>query len=320
MPYNFWQKLNHPILALAPMVDVSDSAFRQICKKWGADVVYSEMISADAVIHNSAKTLAMMDHHSSEQPLVVQLMGKVPKVMAEAAKVAEAKGAAGIDINFGCPAKKITKNACGAVLMRNLDQCRNLIQATIKAVDVPVSIKTRTSINYGGQKITVLDLLDKISDLSVAAIMVHGRSFEALFDKPYKAEVIAQVKEKFIDRPVLANGGVTSIASAKNVLEQTKADGLGLARSVIGAPWVFRQIGQYLRLGHYDLIAWPVIKKVIISHVELFDKFRGPVRFQAIRRHLTHYIAGRVGASAMRKRLVQVNSVQDVKDILASSE
>ena len=321
---NFWQTLPRPILALAPMVGVTDSAFRQMSKKWGAHVVYSEMIASEALVRSIPKAIAMLDHDPFEYPLVAQLMGNDPRVLAWAARIAEARGVSGIDINFGCPAHKIARNYCGAVLMRNLDLCRRLIDATLAAVSIPVSIKVRVSINARDEHgtktgtITINDFLEKIADLPVAAIMVHGRSFEDPFEGGIRLAMIKSVKELFTKGPVLANGGLTIIESSQDILEQTGADGLGLARSAIGRPWIFKQISQYLHTGAYDSMVWEEIKFAINEHAQCFELLRNTAPFKEIRRHLTHYISGHSHASQMRQRLVQANSALEVSQILAA--
>ncbi|MDP2816553.1 MAG: tRNA-dihydrouridine synthase [Rectinemataceae bacterium] len=322
MSTNFWKQLDRPILALAPMVGITDSAFRLLARQWGADVVYSEMISADALVHNAKKAHAMMDHETAEFPLVVQLMGNEPAVLAKAARMAADRGVSGIDINFGCPAHKIARNFCGAMLMRDLDRCRRLIVATIEAVDIPVSIKVRVSIkkerSHGMEPshITILDFLEKVSDLPIAAIMVHGRSFEDPFDGGVRVDMIRAVKERFNSGPVIANGGITTIESSAQLLEETGADGIGLARSVIGKPWLFRQIRQYLETGTYEAMEWDMIQSTVIDHAMLFDRLRGDVPFVSIRKHLSHYVRGIDGASALRQKLVLASSSSEVASIL----
>jgi tRNA-dihydrouridine synthase B len=324
MQNNFWNNLRRPVLLLAPMVGVSDTAFRQLCKGFGADVVYSEMISADALVRNAEKALAMLAHDTSEYPFVVQLMGNKPNVLGEAARVAEKAGASGIDINFGCPAHKIARNDCGVMLMRDLDRCRDLLSAVLDAVDIPISIKARVSIKpsqahksiQGSSPITILDMIQKVSDLPIAALMLHGRSFEDSFDGGIRHNAIAEAKKIFKTGAVFANGGITSVESSRDILDSTGADGLGLARSVIGKPWLFKQIRDYLDTGSYTPVEWPEIKSVIIEHAELFERTRGKTPFKEVRRHLTHYVKGHERASEIRQKLVTVESVSDIRIIL----
>lgn len=324
---NFWSRIPRPILALAPMVGVTDSAFRQVARRWGADVVYSEMISADAIVHKAPKALRMLQHVPSEYPMVVQLMGRNPAVMGEAAHVAEAAGASGIDINFGCPANKIARNFCGAMLMRDLDLSRSLIIAAIEAVSIPVSIKMRVSISAGKnvqagsakKVITIHDFLNHVSDLSISAIMVHGRSFEDPFDGRVDTEMIKGVKEIFHTGPVLANGGLTSIESARQFLDETAADGIGIARMAIGRPWIFKQVRQYLETEKYEELSWLQIKMALLEHVQIFDKYRDAIPFREIRKHLTHYVRGHEHASELRRTLVRADSALDVASVIQNS-
>ena len=168
------------------------------------------------------------------------------------------------------------------MLMRDLDLSRRLIEAVISAVKLPVSIKVRVSIrkdpsNPARGHITINDLLEKIADLPIAAVMVHGRSFEDSFEGGIRAEMIASVKERFTKGPVLANGGVTDVESSRVVLQKTGADGLGLARIAIGRPWIFKQIKDFLATGQYDDMQWESIKETILQHAELFDRHRGRI-------------------------------------------
>lgn len=319
---NFWNQLDRPILALAPMVGITDSAFRLLARQWGADIVYSEMISADALVHGARKAHAMMDHDAAEYPLVVQLMGREPDVLARAARMVQDRGVSGIDINFGCPAHKIARNECGVMLMRDLDRCRELIAATIEAVSIPVSIKARVSIRSDQangstrDRISILDLLEKIVDLPVAALMLHGRSFEDSFDGGVRYDLMKAAKERFTGGPVVVNGGITDVESSATFLAQTGADGIGLARSVIGKPWLFKQIKDYLKTGSYEPVQWDGVQQTLLDHVALFDRLRGETPFQEIRKHLSHYVRGIEGASALRQKLVRANSSSEVAAIL----
>lgn len=324
MSTNFWNNLPRPILALAPMVGITDSAYRRLAKKWGADVVYSEMIASEALVRKIPKALKMMEYVTEEQPLVVQIMGNNPKIISEAAKMIEAHGAAGVDINFGCPAHKIARNFCGVMLMRDLKLSHDIIAAAIDAVSIPVSIKVRISINAADNppagrprdKVTIIDFLRAIDDLAVAAIMIHGRSFEGSFNGAINTEIIKEVKSIFSRGPVLANGGLTTIESSRDILQATGADGLGLARSVLGKPWVFRQIRDYLSTGEYQAATWEEIKQAMQDHTDWFYQLYGAEHFHPMRRHLAHYIKGQPNASELRAQLVRVESPDEVKNIL----
>jgi len=308
---NFWTKLKKPIIALAPMAGVTDSAFRQMCKIYGADVVYSEMISVDALAHNSAKTLRMLDFNKKEKPIVIQLFGKKPELFALAAKLVEKKGVDGIDINFGCPAPKIFKCGGGASLMRDLDLCYEIIKATCLAIKIPVSIKIRRSVG----KVIALDLVKIIKDLPVAAIMIHGRSYEQGYSGEVDLAMIKKVKQNF-KGIVLGNGEIINPFKAKEMLDKTKVDGIGLAQGVLGKPWLFKQVKDYLKTGKYKEINLTQIKKAALEHAALNYKLKGKQGILEMRKHLAWYCKGFSGASLLRQKLIRVNNLKEIKDIL----
>jgi tRNA-dihydrouridine synthase len=342
---NFWKKFKKPILALAPMAGITDSAFRLLCKNFGADVVYSEMTSVDGLYYKGKKTMAMLEFNKKEQPFVVQLFGKKPELFSKAAKIVESSGAAGIDINFGCPARKVVAHGGGVTLMRDLNLCYELIQATVEAVEIPVSVKIRTAINLnrttpspslkrrgnddgrttplirgarGVKKVTALNFVKKIRDLPVAAVMVHGRSYEQGFkgdinDIDFK--MIKEVKKRF-KGIVLANGRINSPEDAKILLNKTGADGVGLARGLYGKPWLFKQIKDYLTTGQYSKPNFSEIKKIALKHAKLLYKTKGKKGMFEIRKHLAWYIKGFEGASEMRKKLMLVKSVYEIEKTL----
>jgi len=308
---NFWQKLKKPIIALAPMAGITDSAFRQICKKYGADVVYSEMISVDALAHNSQKTLAMLKFSKKEKPIVIQLFGKKPELFARAAKLVEQKGADGVDINFGCPAHKVFKGGGGASLMKDLDLCYEIIRVTCSAVKIPVSIKIRSSVG----KVTALDLVKKIKSLPVAAMMIHGRSYAQGFSGEIDLAMIKKVKENFSGL-VLGNGGIINPLRAKEMLDKTGVDGIGLAQGVLGKPWLFKQVKDYLKTGKFKEFNLAQIKKTALEHAALNYKLKGKQGILEMRKHLAWYFKGFPGASDLRQKLIRVNSLKEIKEIL----
>ncbi|MFA5070011.1 MAG: tRNA-dihydrouridine synthase family protein [Patescibacteria group bacterium] len=311
MAKNFWQKSGKPILALAPMAGITDSAFRQICREYGADVLYSEMTSADGLFYGGKKTLELLKFNKKERPLVIQLFGKRPEKFTAAAAQVENSGASGIDINFGCPAKKVVAHGGGVTLMKNLDKCYEIIIHTLKGTSLPVSVKIRTSINDRGGKITAIDFIKRINALPVAAIMIHGRSYEQEFAGPVDYEMIKKAKT-MVSVPVLANGGINKPEEAKIMLEKTKADGLGLARGVRGRPWLFQQIKDYLGAGRYQEFHWEQIKKVMLRHAELAFQSKGEYGLVELRKHLAWYVSGQPDASKLRQKLVITSSISSI--------
>ena len=313
---NFWLSLRKPILALAPMAGITDSAFRQLCKKQGADVVYTEMISADGLHYNSKKTLKLLEFSQKEKPIVAQLFGKDPEKFIKATKIVTKLGFDGIDINFGCPARKVVGHGGGVTLMRNLDICYQIIKNVCDHTPLPVSIKIRSSINQKDKdgKITALDLLKKIKDLPITTIMIHGRSYE----KPFVGEIdyaMAKKVKKAFAGLVLANGNITNPEIAQKTLELTNTDGLGLARGLYGRPWLFKEIKDCLKNEKHKEKTWAEIKKIALQHAKLNYKSKGNHEIIEMRKHLIFYSKGQKQAKEMRKDLVRSESIEDIKKI-----
>ena len=306
---NFWQKLNKPIYSLAPMAGVADSAFRQICKKFGADVVYSEMISATAIVYNSKKTLELMEFGKIERPYVIQLFGSKPEHFAIAAKFITKKVKPdGIDINFGCAVKKVTKQGAGIALMANLKLARQVIEATINNTDLPVSIKIRSQVG----KITALDFLKHLSDLDIKAVMIHGRTSTQGNSGSVNYKIIKQAK-KYFKGIILANGGVKDKKSADELLKLTGADGIGIGQGALGKPWIFKEVKSPqppLSRGSNEIL------KVALKHAELAYRLKDKEGIIEMRKHLCWYVNGMQNASELRKDLVKVESLNDIKKIL----
>lgn len=314
---NFWHKLKSPILALAPMAGVSDSAFRQMCKYYGADVVYTEMVSADGLYYDSKKTLKLLKFKRSEKPIVIQLFGKNPDTFKKAAQICEKHGFDGIDINFGCPARKVVAHGGGVTLMRNLPKCKELIEAAMSGTKLPVSIKVRASIKQdkSDKRITALDFVRYIKDLPVAAIMIHGRPHENPFSAPIDYEMIKKVKKEF-KGVVLGNGGINTPEEAKMMMEKTGADGVGLARGLYGKPWLFEQVRDYIEKGEYKEYGRKDVNKAILRHAKIALKAKGEHGLIELRKHLLWYVAGFMGAKKLRSELVKIRTIADIKKVL----
>ena len=331
---NFWTQLKKPILALAPMAGVTDTPFRQMCKRYGADVIYTEFASVDALCHGNTKTREMIAFEPSEQPVVCQIFGSKPELYYKSVKILAEMGFSGVDINFGCPAYKVVKSGGGVKLMRNLNLCEELVQAACEGSQLPVSIKIRASIRHDvntrdkveGEdeldkyecvvdKVTALDLVNKIKHLPVTTIMLHARSYEQPFDGEPDLQMVKEVR-KIWPGILLANGGINSPEKAKEVLEETSADGVGIARGSWGRPWIFQQIKDYLATGQYKTLAWDEIKQVLQQHAELALLVKGSYGLIEFRKHLVWYVKGFPGASELRAKLVQVKSITEVKEII----
>jgi len=313
---NFWLSIRKPILALAPMAGITDPAFRELCRKQGADVVYTEMVSADGLHYDSKKTLELLKFSKKEKPIVVQLFGKDPEKFIKATQIVTKLGFDGIDINFGCPAKKVVGHGGGVTLMRNLELCYDIIKNVCDHTPLPVSIKIRSSINKKDKsgKITALDLLKKIKDLPITTIMIHGRSYEKPFIGEIDYEMVRKVKESF-SGIVLANGNITSPEIAQKTLKLTKTDGLGLARGLYGRPWLFKEIKNFIKNGKYKEKSWVQIKKIALEHAKLNFKTKGDFGIIEMRKHLIFYSRGQKQAKEMRKDLVRVETIDQIKKV-----
>lgn len=308
---NFWADLKNSIqgggaiYALAPMAGITDSAFRQICKSFGADIVYSEMASVNALVHSPKKTLEMLKFSKVERPYVVQLFGSEPKNFIKAVKIVEDKiKPDGIDINFGCPVPKVARQKAGAELMKDLKLSREIIKAVIEDSRLPVSIKIRSQ---AGQ-VSALDFLKNIKDLDVKAVMIHGRSLKQGFSGPVNYKIIKEAK-KYFKGAILANGGVQSFESAKELLNKTGAHGLGIARGTLGRPWIFKAV----RTGQSVERSPRPIFRIALKHAKLAQKLKGKQAVIEMRKHLGWYVQGLPGAKKLRKDLVRVESIGDIE-------
>jgi nifR3 family TIM-barrel protein len=301
------------------MAGVTDAAFRSICSKTGADVVYSEMANVTALKHQPRKTLEMLRSFPGQSPYVIQLFGNDPSEFAQAAElltqekevkrmgISDYCSPAGIDINFGCPVPKVAKSGAGAELFKDFNNSYRIIKAVIESTDLPVSIKTRAA----AHRRDVLEFLEFIKDLDVAAVMVHGRTLSQGFSGKVDVDKMKRVKEKF-NGVVLANGGITDQQDAWEILKETKADGVGVARGAMGNPWIFEDIKnkKTARREAEDIYG------TALEQAESAYRMKGERGIMEMRKHLCWYVSGLPGASKIRKELVSVNSIQDIRKIL----
>ncbi|MFA4999757.1 MAG: tRNA-dihydrouridine synthase family protein [Patescibacteria group bacterium] len=314
MPVDFWKKLNRrsqPILALAPMAGFTDSVFRQLCKKYGADVLYSEMASATALYYSTRDnaTLELLRfERRKEKYYVVQLFGSDPEHFAAATRIiAEKIKPDGIDINFGCPVPKVCRQGAGAALMKDLKNSRAVVEAVLANTDLPVSIKIRTKAG----SIDALEFLKNISDLPVAALMIHGRTLAQGFVGAPDFKIVKKARQYF-KGVILANGGINNLTEARVALKESGADGLGLARGVLGRPWLFKEIkeNKEIKLKPREIF------KIMLGQAAAVEKQKGQSGILELRKHLAWYAKGLPGAARLREKLVKVNSLEEVKNVL----
>ena len=289
-------------LAVAPMAGVTDRPFRMLCKRMGAGYAVSEMVASDPSLRDTAKSRRRTDHTGEAAPIAVQIAGADPSQMADAARHNVARGAQIIDINMGCPAKKVCNAAAGSALLSNEKLVAAILHAVVRAVDVPVTLKMRTGSTPSARNAVAIARIAQ--DAGVAALAVHGRTRACLFNGPVEYDTIRAVK-RAVTIPVFANGDVETPERARAVLACTAADGLMIGRPAQGRPWIFREIAHYLATG--DTLAPPTVaeaRSVILEHLDDHYSFHGDsTGVRTARKHLHWYTAGLAGAAEFRQRI-----------------
>ncbi len=272
-------------VALAPMEDVTDPSFRLICKEQGADMTYTEFVSAYALIRNIAATTRKLHIDDRERPTAIQIYGREVEPMVEAARiVAEAKPDI-LDINFGCPVKKVAGKGAGAGMLRDIPKMLEITRAVVRAVDIPVTVKTRTGWDHENR--IIVDLAEQLQDCGIAALTVHGRTRSQMYTGRADWEMIARVKENpRLTIPVIGNGDLTTGADVEEAFSRYGVDGVMVGRASIGAPWVFREIKSHLAGNIYTpspAEMFALIRRQIRESIDRIDEYRGILH---IRRHL----------------------------------
>lgn len=294
---------NHKIsnkLILAPMAGVTDRPFRQLCRDLGAGMAVSEMVGSTSLIRGSAKTLRRANHEGETAPRSVQIVGFDPKMMAEAARINEAMGAEIIDINMGCPAKKVCNMASGSALLRDEPLIAQILEATVNAVKIPVTLKIRTGWSVetkNGPRVAKI-----AEDCGIQALSVHGRTRNCFFKGEAEYETIALIKQS-VNIPVIANGDINTPQKAKYVLDKTGADAVMIGRAAQGRPWIFREIDHYL--SHGTLAPEPKISEIaeiLTRHIEnLYQFYDEYIGVHMARKHVSWYSKGQPNAGKFRE-------------------
>ena len=304
-------EIDDPIV-LAPMSGVTDMPFRRLVKRAGAGLVVSEMIASRAMVRAARKTMKMATHCADEYPISVQLAGCEPDVMAEAARINEDFGATIIDINMGCPVKKVTNGDAGSALMRDLGLASKLLEVTVKAVNIPVTLKMRTGWDDASQNAPQLAKIAE--DCGIQAIAVHGRTrcqfYKGRADWPF----IASVKDA-VNIPVFGNGDVVSVDDAKKLLEDSGADGILVGRGTYGRPWFLNQISHYLKTG--ERLADPTVEaqmEIVLEHFDaIVSHYGAQPGVKIARKHLGWYSKGLSNSAEFRQEVFQLDTPDAVK-------
>ena len=277
---------DRPVM-LAPMEDVTDRSFRLICKELGADMVYTEFVSADALIRNIDSTTRKLFIDDRERPTAIQIYGREVEPMVEAAKIAEQARPEILDINFGCPVKKVAGKGAGAGMLRDVPKMLEITRAVVDAVKIPVTVKTR--LGWDHENKIIVDLAEKLQDCGIQALTVHGRTRSQMYTGEADWDMIAKVKANpRLKIPVIGNGDITTPERLKEAFERSGVDGVMVGRASIGAPWVFHDMKQYMLHGDdYPKLSvarkFDIIRRQISESISNIDEYRGILH---IRRHL----------------------------------
>lgn len=302
---------------LGPMAGVTDLPFRLLCKEQGAGLVCMEMVSAKGILYNSKNTESLLEIHSKEMPVSLQLFGSDPKIVSEMAKRIEDRPFAILDINMGCPVPKVVKNGEGSALMKNPKLVYELVSKVVKAIQKPVTVKIRKG--FDETCINAVEIAGIIEEAGASAVAVHGRTREQYYSGRADWDIIRQVKEA-VSIPVIGNGDVTSGEKAISMREQTGCDGVMIARGAQGNPWIFSELIEYEKTG--VLPSRPKIedvKAMMLRHARLQLEQKGAyVGIREMRKHVAWYTKGLHGAAKLRGVINGLESYEELENILTS--
>lgn len=290
---------------LAPMEDVTDPSFRYICKQFGADMVYTEFISADGLIRDGGKSVKKLDIYDYERPVGIQIYGNAVEPMVEAAKRAEAAAPEVIDINFGCPVKKIAGRGAGSGMMKDVPLMVEITKSIVEAVKIPVTVKTR--LGWDEESKNIEDIALRLQDIGVSALTIHGRTRAQMYSGEADWSLIGKVKNNpLIKIPIIGNGDITSAQKAKEMFDRYGVDAIMVGRATYGRPWIFKEIKSYLESG--ELMVQPsVVERVELAkeHLKKSIEIKGEkVGVLEMRRHLSCYFKGLPSFKETRMKLV----------------
>ena len=310
-------ELNNPFI-LAPMAGVCDLPFRLLCKEKGAALVCTEMISAKAIFYNNKNTEELLTIDKNEGPVSLQLFGSEPELMAEMAKRIEDRGFEILDFNMGCPVPKVVNNGEGSALMKNPVLAGKIIEAMAKAISKPVTVKIRAG--FDEEHINAVEIARIAQESGAAAVTVHGRTREQYYSGKANRDVIRDVKNA-ISIPVIGNGDIDSYESAKHMLEYTGCDGVAIGRGAEGNPWIFEELIAGASGIEYTRPSSIEVKEMIMRHAKMLIEYKGEyIGVREMRKHAAWYTAGFKGASKLRGRLNEAESIESLEEIIMGSD
>jgi nifR3 family TIM-barrel protein len=308
-------------LLLAPMEDVSDPPFRALCKKQGCDMMYSEFISVEGLIRDATKSIEKLDIFDYERPIGIQIFGSNMDSMIRATEIVEEANPEVIDINFGCPVKKVVCKMAGAGILQDIPRMVKLTEAVVKATNKPVTVKTR--LGWDDNSVFIEEVAERLQDVGIQALSIHGRTRKQMYKGEADWTRIGNIKKNpRIKIPIFGNGDINSPEKAALYRDTYGVDGIMIGRAAIGYPWIFREIKHYFKTG--QLLPPPTIKERVDAAREHLEKsviWKGEkLGILEMRRHYTNYFKGLQGVKAYRAQLVQANNAAMVLDLLDEVE
>lgn len=303
-------------LILAPMEEVTNPPFRKFCKRYGADWLYSEFVSADALVRSINKTVKKLTIEENERPVTIQIYGRFIDSMVEAAKIVEEVQPDFIDINFGCPVKRVAAKGAGAGMLRDVPLMVEMAKQIVQAVKIPVTAKTR--LGWDCENIIIDDVAERLQDVGISALAIHGRTRSQMYKGEADWEPIARVKQNpRIKIPIIGNGDIDSPQKAKEAFERYGVDGVMIGRATIGKPWIFEQIKHYLATGEVlPELSVPaqieIIKEQILLSMEWLDEVRGLFH---MRRHMACMFKGLPHFRNLRIQMLQAPNIEELWDV-----
>jgi len=304
-------------LLLAPMEDVSDPPFRAVCKKHGADLMYTEFISSEGLIRDAMKSRQKLDIFEEERPVGIQIFGGDEEAMAISAGIVDAVNPDLLDINFGCPVKKVVCKGAGAAVLKDIDLMVRLTKAVINSCNVPVTVKTRLGWDF--DSINILEVAERLQDIGVQALSIHGRTRSQLYKGEADWSWIAKVKDHpRIKIPIFGNGDIDSPQKALEYKNKYGIDGIMIGRAAIGYPWFFREVKHFFATG--QTLPPPTIEErieVIRQHLRASVAWKGPrIGIFEMRRHYANYLKGIDNIKPLRSKLVMLNTMEEIEETL----
>lgn len=302
---------------LAPMEDITDPPFRKICKEMGADWVYTEFISADGLIRDAGKSLRKLDIYPGERPVSIQIFGANTDAMVEAAAVAAEAKPNFVDINFGCPVRKVASKGAGSGIMNDVPKMVDMCRRIVRAVDLPVTVKTR--LGYDQKNKNIVDIAERLQDCGIAALAIHGRTRCQMYRGTADWTLIGEVKNNprmYI--PIIGNGDISNGMEAQQAFQKYGVDGIMIGRATVGNPWIFSAVKHYLATG--ECLPEPTLEdrvKTCRRHIMLSAEWKGEkTAVFEMRRHYAQYFKGIPGFKPFRMKLVTADSLEKIKQLL----